>query len=369
MTVVVAAGVTLLQRVRASRPVHDEVVVLTVKPSQVLIEATETGQHVNFDFILENRSDRRLKLTTIELSVLDRQGALARRDFVNLFSRASVAMQGETLIAPQGSILLFNPMPDFAASVPLHRLEYRFSFTSEGDTGHVESYAEVFPEIYRTRTDLILPVRGRLLVWDGHDLASHHRRTDYTIGNAFDANFQRYGYDFVLVDERGSMSRGAEKVFDDWYRGQVDDNSDYLGFGADVLAAGDGTVAALHDGEPDNRRFDEAELQRRDTAYGGNYIIIDHGNGEFSWFGHLQQGSVRVTPGERVTQGQTIARLGASGSSLFPHLHYELRTGVGARGVEGLPSEFTRFDRLLGTTVLPVERGTVSTGDIVQSRP
>jgi hypothetical protein len=83
----------------------------------------------------------------------------------------------------------------------------------------VESLAQVLPEEYRTRTELILPLRGRLLVWDGHDMASHHRRTDYSIGHVFDAHFQRYGYDPVLVDERVLMSRGPKKVFDDWYRG------------------------------------------------------------------------------------------------------------------------------------------------------
>jgi murein DD-endopeptidase MepM/ murein hydrolase activator NlpD len=338
----------------------------------VLIATTETGQHVNFDFLLENRSDRTLKLTTVELSVFDRRGALARRDFVNLYSRASVAMEGEKLIPPHGSILLFNPMPDFAASVPLDRLRYEFSFTDEDYTGHTKARAEVLPVAYKTRTNLILPVRGRLLIWDGHDLQSHHRRFDYTAAHfrkrGSDTNYQRYGYDFVIVDERGSMYRGPEKRVDDWYRGPIDNNSDYLGFGADILAAGAGTVAALHDGEPDNRRFNEAELETRETAYGGNYIVIDHGNGEYSWFGHLQQGSIRVKPGQRVEQGQTIARMGASGDSLFPHLHYELRNGAGARGVEGLPSEFTHFRRLLGTTALAVERGAVATGDIVQSQ-
>jgi hypothetical protein len=49
------------------------------------------GQHVNFDFLLENRSDAKLKLSTVEPSVFDRAGALARRDF----GRTSVAMQGE----------------------------------------------------------------------------------------------------------------------------------------------------------------------------------------------------------------------------------------------------------------------------------
>jgi murein DD-endopeptidase MepM/ murein hydrolase activator NlpD len=371
-TVAVAGGVALLQLRRSNRLPPSNAVVVTVKPRPVLIATSEAGQHVNFDFLLENQSDRALKLTTVELSVFDREGALARRDFVNLFSRASVAMQGEKLIPPHGSILLFNPMADFAASIPLHRLRYEFSFTNEDYTGHTKAHTDVLPVPYKTRTNLVLPLRGRLLIWDGHDLQSHHRRFDYTAAHfkkrGNDTNYQRYGYDFVVVDERGLMYRGSEKIFDDWYRGPMDDNSDYLGFGTDVLAAGAGTVAALHDGEPDNRRFDEAALETRETAYGGNYVVIDHGNGEYSWFGHLQQGSIRVKLGARVEQGETIARLGASGDSLFPHLHYELRNGTGARGVEGLPSEFTRFRRFLGTTVVTVERGTIATGDIVQTQ-
>lgn len=71
--------------------------------------------------------------------------------------------------------------------------------------------------------------------------------------------------------------------------------------------------------------------------------------GEFSWFGHLKQASVRVKVGQDVKQGEMIAEMGASGDSLFPHLHYELRNGIGAKEVEGLPSYFSNFRRLLGS--------------------
>lgn len=51
--------------------------------------------------------------------------------------------------------------------------------------------------------------------------------------------------------------------------------------------------------------------------------------------------------------------------SLFPHLHYELRTGAGIKGVEGIPSYFSNFRRILGSRSVDVEKGAVNTGDIL----
>ena len=210
-----------------------------------------------------------------------------------------------------------------------------------------------------------------MLVWDGHDCNAHHRRLDYTQARAQKvgqtSNFQRYGYDFVVVDERGVMYRGGAKDREDWYRSRPNDNDSYFAFGQPVYAAGAGRVVDAHDGEPDDRRVNDGELAKRETAIGGNYVVIDHLNGEFSWFGHLKQGSVKVNPGEMVTQGEVIAQVGASGDSLFPHLHYELRTGPGIKGVEGLPSYFTGFHRFVGSRTVTVEKGQINTGDVVDN--
>ena len=70
---------------------------------------------------------------------------------------------------------------------------------------------------------------------------------------------------------------------------------------------------------------------------------------------------------EDVDFNEVIAQMGASGDSLFPHLHYELRNGIGARAVEGLPSYFNNFRRLLGSGAVVVRKGQVDTGDIVDS--
>lgn len=57
----------------------------------------------------------------------------------------------------------------------------------------------------------------------------------------------------------------------------------------------------------------------------GRLIIIDHGNGVQTYYGHLSK--FDVVPGQEVRRGDVIARSGASGRATSPHLHYEVRMG------------------------------------------
>jgi|SRR5215207_181340 len=348
-----------------------EAVKVTVRPDPVYIERGASGLHLNFDFFLENRTEQELLLTSVEVSVFDGSGRLVRRDFIDRFSRVSLELTPRRALRPNRASLVFNPFHSFAASVPLKKLRYEFAFGTEDGRVRHKSVAEVVPVLYETKTALVLPVKGRVLVWDGHDYSSHHRRADYTQAGlrrrGQTTNFQRYAYDFVLVNEQGVMHRGGPKDRDDWYLGKADDNNLYLAFGQPVYAAGAGRVADAHDGEPDDRPVNQAELAERATAIGGNYVVIDHLNGEHSWFAHLKEGSVRVKPGQLVQQGEVIGEIGSSGDSLFPHLHYELRTGPAIRGVEGLPSYFGGFRRVQGSRTVRVERGQVDTGDVVEN--
>ena len=57
----------------------------------------------------------------------------------------------------------------------------------------------------------------------------------------------------------------------------------------------------------------------------GRLIIVDHGNGVQTYYGHLS--TFGVVPGQEVRRGDVIARSGASGRVTSPHLHYEVRMG------------------------------------------
>jgi murein DD-endopeptidase MepM/ murein hydrolase activator NlpD len=79
-------------------------------------------------------------------------------------------------------------------------------------------------------------------------------------------------------------------------------------------------------------------------------------------FAHTQKGSSKFKMGDSVKQGQEIAAIGASGSSKYPHLHYELRTNAD-HTAEGLPSYFSSFKKL----GKQVKKGQIDTGDIVEN--
>ena len=60
------------------------------------------------------------------------------------------------------------------------------------------------------------------------------------------------------------------------------------------------------------------------TGY-GNYVIIDHGNGVETLYGHMLDNSISVSKGDTVYKGQAIGRVGDTGYSFGAHLHFEVR--------------------------------------------
>ncbi|WAC42715.1 M23 family metallopeptidase [Pedobacter sp. SL55] len=54
----------------------------------------------------------------------------------------------------------------------------------------------------------------------------------------------------------------------------------------------------------------------------GNVVIIEHGNGFETYYGHLSK--ISVKQGQKVAAGDIIGRIGSTGRSTGPHLHYEV---------------------------------------------
>jgi len=94
--------------------------------------------------------------------------------------------------------------------------------------------------------------------------------------------------------------------------------------GVAVVAAAAGTVAAVHDGEPDvSMHSRPRDALARNPS--GNAVRILHGNGWETQYSHLKRGSVRVRAGQPVDAGQTLGLVGLSGKTEFPHLDFTVR--------------------------------------------
>jgi len=78
----------------------------------------------------------------------------------------------------------------------------------------------------------------------------------------------------------------------------------------------------------------------------GNYVIIEHERGRYALYAHLQPKSLRVKVGNHVRRGQVLGRLGNSGNSDAPHVHFHLCDASSALGCEGLPYVIDRFEVL-----------------------
>jgi murein DD-endopeptidase MepM/ murein hydrolase activator NlpD len=88
--------------------------------------------------------------------------------------------------------------------------------------------------------------------------------------------------------------------------------------GIDVAAAIGTSILAADNGVTVLAEFNEVY---------GNLVIIDHGNGFQTWYGHLD--SFDVAPLDGVKQGGLVGRLGSTGASTGPHLHFEVHLNGG----------------------------------------
>jgi Peptidase family M23 len=177
------------------------------------------------------------------------------------------------------------------------------------------------------------PLKGKRWAVGGGCCAaiSYHRGATLAI-NGMVHVAERFAIDFVQLGDNDSLAAGPAN--------QV---TSYPYYGTEVLAVGDGTVAGLHDGDPAEVPGKLPEGKSINNA-GGNYIVVDIGEGRFAFYAHLQAGSLKVKEGDKVTQGQVLGLLGNSGNTDTPHLHFHVMDGTSPLEANGLPYAFTAFD-------------------------
>lgn len=351
----------------ATKSDRDRSVTVTVEPKQAYIEIRGAERRLNFDLLLRNAGSQPLRISKIEVSLYDSQGALAFRRYLDENGvPCGICTLPERVVPASGSLDVFNPFYSFQAELPLNRLHYELSFESVEEkqpnllTFVTKAETDVYPTPYPGKTNLKLPLHGRIYVFDGHDFYSHHRRQDVFRNGRFRPNRVRYSYDLMIMDASGNLYRGDEFNKENW-----------LSYGMPIFAPAAGTVVEAVNNIPENS-FRDGRVVYADVPEGvdpaglGNHVTIDHGNGEFSILVHMKLNSVTVRKGDHISEGQQIGAIGFSGDTFLPHLDYTMMDGPDVRTSRGLPSYFSDFKRVLGARSESVSRGQIDSGDILE---
>jgi murein DD-endopeptidase MepM/ murein hydrolase activator NlpD len=223
--------------------------------------------------------------------------------------------------------------------------------------GHVAEFTGSVPIKSEFATNkYIFPLRG---VWYVGYGASFHTGHRWAIPEEF-------ALDIAKIGESGLSHKGDGARFDDYYA-----------YGADVLAAADGHVISAANDQPEDfsamQRPNEtqeayfARLQKEQgerlakglKAITGNYVMIDHGKNEYSLYAHLQPGSVRVHVGDEVKAGDVIGKLGSSGNSTEPHLHFHVCDKPDPLMCAGIPVNFSNITIQWADLPRPIQSGDV----------
>lgn len=76
----------------------------------------------------------------------------------------------------------------------------------------------------------------------------------------------------------------------------------------------------------------------------GNYIIMKCADNVYAAFAHLQRGSITVSANQRVKKGEVLGKIGHSGNSTAPHLHFQLMDSSEVLTAKGIPCAFERYE-------------------------
>jgi murein DD-endopeptidase MepM/ murein hydrolase activator NlpD len=192
------------------------------------------------------------------------------------------------------------------------------------------------------------PLRGE---W-----AAYHTPGSKIPSHGTDILAQRYAYDLLRVSgETGWNDHPAGKL-----RQLVVGvrTSECYGWGEPIHAPTDGVVVEAVDGVAERawrhpirelalvlKTALTADLKRIDGLVGNHVILRCTDLGDvYAAFAHLTTGSVAVRAGDVVRRGDVIGRVGHTGNSTAPHLHFQLMDGPDARTAKGVPCVFREYE-------------------------
>lgn len=205
---------------------------------------------------------------------------------------------------------------------------------------------------------------------DNHIVIDSPLRGQWAIMNP--PGHPKLAYDFLAVDDKRQPYPGKYLLPHLFARIPV---AAIYAWARPVYAPFDGEVIACNDGNADRERVGlirdlltvfifRPKPGSTFSAFGGNYVVLKSGE-RFALLAHLRKGSVQVKVGDRIRGGQQLGEVGNSGSSIQPHLHFQIMGSEDPFPTTAtlLPFRFKTLQKRVGKTWQTLENSEIKNGD------
>ncbi|MET0864712.1 MAG: M23 family metallopeptidase [Nakamurella sp.] len=327
----------------ATRNVFTPVVATALLAQALPVPGTDNRIHVQYELQIVNAKAAPATITSVDiLSADDTSTLIAGYDSAQVVDslRSTLPKPVADAVIPPGELRFLYIEVSFATAADIPSgVVHRFNLLAAANPGTDQPTPmqyEMAPVEFPSTPPLALapPLSGAGWIdFNGafNNLTVHRGSVQTVNGQFFIA--QRYAIDYMRLNDAGQIVAGDPA-----------DVTANVAYGSDILAVADSTVVEVLDELPDQPpgKLPDPSAITMDTV-DGNHIVLDLGGGLYGFYAHLQRGSVLVKPGQRVSTGEVMAKLGNSGNTSGPHLHFHVMDGPSVLGSEGQPYVITSF--------------------------
>ena len=331
------------------------------QPTALLVSATNAPlrvlgsdgmEHLEYDLIIANPFTAPVTLVSVDVVAADgRQLLRLEGGALAAVTQRLAHVPGPpiTVVPASGVVAVVLDVVVQPGQVPdwlSHRIAYEIPADAPAIT-LIDNRLIVGPvlQVERRASHVIAPpLRGAgWISLNGCCLASTpHRSARLVVNGARYTKFETFAIDWARLS-------GGQAFAGDGAR-----NEQWFAFGAEIVSVAEGTVVEVRDGMPEETPFQPPVAVHHPDDYAGNRVVVQIHPGVWALYAHLQTGSVAVRVGDRIIAGQLLGRLGNSGNTSGPHLHFQLSDGADVITSRSLPFVFDSYT-LVGTVSDPNE--------------
>lgn len=300
--------------------------------------STDGRIHLAYELMLTNVLSQPARLDAIEVLGGDRTLLTLTGDELNAWIRLVGGPPAQRTVGDGQSMLVWlDVVVDTADEVPAqltHRVSFHYDQAIPGVVENDMTQDIAWVDVRDSDPIVIGPplVGPGWLNGNGCCTLTAHRGATNSVNGSMWAP-ERFAIDYVQLTDEGRF-----------FTGNRTDLDAYAFYGADIIAVGDGPIVSMRSDLADQVPGANPVGLPID-AYGGNYIVQDLGGGHYAFYAHLQPGNpLGVQVGQQLKRGEVIGKLGNSGNSDAPHLHFHIMDSPLPLGSTGLPFLIDSFE-------------------------